>query len=72
MKQEFFSKYLFICCFLRLYLQHMAVPRIGFELELQLLAYTTATETQDPSHICELHHSSLKCQMLYPIDGGQG
>ena len=27
------------------------------ELELQLLAYTTATATLDPSHICDLHHS---------------
>ena len=37
--------------FLGLYLQHMEVPRLGVELELQLLAYTTATATQDLSHI---------------------
>ena len=30
----------------------MEVPRLGAELELQLLAYATATATQDPSHIC--------------------
>ena len=34
---------------LGLHLQHMKVPRLGFELELQLQAYTTATATQDPS-----------------------
>ena len=27
----------------------MEVPRLGVELELQLLAYTTASATQDPS-----------------------
>ena len=36
----------------------MEVPRLGVQLELQLLAYTTATATLDPSHICNLHHSS--------------
>ena len=36
------------------------VPRLGIESELQLPAYTTATATQDPSHICDLYHSSGK------------
>ena len=36
---------------------HMEVPRLGAELELQL-AYTTAVAVQDPSHVCDLHHSS--------------
>ena len=35
-------------------LRHMEVPRLGVVLELQLPAYTTATETPDPSRICEL------------------
>ena len=39
------------------YLQHMEVPRPGVELELQLLAYTTAIATWDLSFICNLHHS---------------
>ena len=38
--------------------QHMEVLRLWVELELRLLAYTTATATQDPSHVCYLHHSS--------------
>lgn len=32
----------------------MEVPRLGVELELQMLAYTTATATRDPSRICDL------------------
>ena len=40
---------------------HMEVPRLGVESELQLLAYTTATETRDPRRICNLHHSSRQC-----------
>ena len=32
--------------FLELHLQHMEVPRLGVESELQLPAYTTATATQ--------------------------
>ena len=35
----------------------MEVPRLGVELELQLLAYTTAIATPDLSTICDLHHS---------------
>ena len=40
---------------------HTDVPRLGVELELQLPAYTPATATQDPSCICDLHHSSQGC-----------
>ena len=35
-------------------LQHMEVPRLGVESELQLPAYAIATATQDPSHVCNL------------------
>ena len=42
----------------------MEVPRLRVELELQLLAYTTATATGDPSHNCHLHHSSRQCWVL--------
>ena len=44
--------------------RHMEVPR---QSELQLLAYATATATPDPSHICNLHHSSRQCQILNPL-----
>ena len=51
---------LFVCfCFSGPHLLHMEVPRLGVESELQLPAYTTATAMQDPSSICNLHHTSL-------------
>ena len=45
----FFIIYLFTYfCFLGLHVRHMEIPRLGVELELQLLTYVTATATQDP------------------------
>ena len=44
--------------FFQLHMQHIEVPRLGVESELQLLAYTTVTAAPDPSHICCLHLSS--------------
>ena len=48
-------------------LQHMEVPRLGVELELQLPAYVTAIATPDLSHICDLHHSSWQQWALNPL-----
>ena len=45
----------------------MDVPKLEVKLELQLPAYTTATATQDPSPICDLHHSSRQHQILNPL-----
>ena len=47
----------------------MEVPRLGVKSELQLLAYatTTATAMQDPSHICDLHHSSQQHWIFNPL-----
>ena len=45
----------------------MELPRLGIEWELQLLAYATAIAMQDPSPICDLHHSSWQCQILNPL-----
>ena len=36
----------------------MEVPRLGVDSELQLQAYITATAAQDPSRVCDLHHSN--------------
>ena len=47
--------------------RHMEVPRLGVELELQLLAYTRATATRDPSHNCNLHHSSWQHRIPSPL-----
>ena len=44
----------------------MEVPRLGVESELQLPAYTTAT--RDPSHVCDLHHSSRQRRILNPLN----
>ena len=45
----------------------MEVPRLGVELELQLLGYITATAMQDPSCTCDLHCSSQQRQILNPL-----
>ena len=45
----------------------MEVPRLGVEPELQLPAYTTATATQDLSHIYNLPHRSWQRQILNPL-----
>ena len=31
------------------------------------LTTATATATRDPSHVCDLHHSSQQCQILNPL-----
>ena len=65
------SHLVFIYCppihLLGLHLQQMELPRLGVKLELQLLAYTTATETQDLSCICNLHHSLRQRWILNPV-----
>ena len=53
--------------FLRLYSRHMEGPRLGGKSELQLPGYTTATATQDPSPVCDLHHSSRQCRIFNPM-----
>ena len=45
----------------------MDVPRLGFEQELALLAYTTATATPNWSHISNLHHSLWQGWILNPL-----
>ena len=47
---------------------HMEIPRLGVKSELQLPAYTAATETWDPSRICNLHHSSWQTPDPQPTE----
>ena len=47
--------------------RYMEVPRPGVKWELQLSAYTTATAKSDPSHTCNLHHSSHQTPILNPL-----
>ena len=66
----FYFIYLFMFVFfvfLGLHPWHMEVPSLGVESELQPLAYTVVTATQDPSRICDLHHSSRPRQILNPL-----
>ena len=51
-----------------LHLQHMEVPGLRVKLELQLLACATATAKLAPSHICDLHCSLQKLQILNPVN----
>ena len=59
--------FIFIFCFLGLHLQHMKVPRVGVQSEIQQPAYTTATAMQDLSCLCYQHHNSWQCQILNPL-----
>ena len=45
----------------------MEVPRLGVETELQLPATAIATAREDPSCVCDLHHSSRQCWTLNPL-----
>ena len=53
-------------CSLGLHVWHMEAPRVGAELELQLLAYTTAMAMPGLSLVCSLHHNSQQCWILNP------
>ena len=50
----------------------MEVPRLGVELELQLLAYVTATAMLDLSHVCDLYNSSWQCRILNVLSRARG
>ena len=54
----------FVFVFLGPHLWPMEVPRLGVELELQLLAYITAAAMPGPSCVCDQHHSSGHCWIL--------
>ena len=43
------------------------VSRLGVELELQLSSHATATAIQDPSRVCDLHHSLWQHWILNPL-----
>ena len=58
---------LFVFFFLGPHSQHREIPRLRVQSELQLPAYTTATAMQDPSHVCDLHHSSWWRRILNPL-----
>ena len=62
--------FFFFFFFLGPHVQHMEVPRLGVQLELQLLTYITAIAMLwDPSWVCDLCHSSWQCQILTHLRG---
>ena len=67
--RQTFSLFLlfFFFCFLEPQVQHMEVSRLGVLSELQQPGYATATAAWDLSHVCDLHHSSQKFQILDPL-----
>ena len=54
-------------CFLGPHQRHMEVPRLGVGSAMQLLAYLTATATQDPSRVFDLHPHPRQCRILNPL-----
>ena len=55
--------------FLGLFPSIWKFPGEGVELELQLLACTTARAMPDPVPVCDLHHSSQQHQILNLLGG---
>ena len=69
------SFYLFIyCLFVFLGPYHMAYggSQASSLIGAVALAYAKATATQDPSHVCDLHHSSRQGQILNPLSEARG
>ena len=66
LKDSFFA-FFFFFFFLGSRLGHMEFPRLGVQSELQLLTTATATATQDPGCICDLHHTSQQGRILNPL-----
>ena len=64
---SFFFFFFLAFVFLGSHLLHMEVPRLRVKLELQPLAYVTATATPDLSRVCSLHHSSQQRWILNPL-----
>ena len=63
----FLFLFFFVFVFLGPHLWHMEVPRLGVASELQPPAYATVTAMPDPSHICDLYHSSRQRRILNPL-----
>ena len=59
--------FFFFSRFLGLQGRHMEVPKLRIQSKLLLLAYATATAREDPSRICDLHHSSQPHRILNPL-----
>ena len=70
-ESQLLTFFFFFLTFLGPHRQHAEGPRLGAEMEPQLLAYTTATATWNPSLICDLHGSSQQHWILSPRRGAR-
>ena len=66
--------FLFVCLFVLFFVFSRAAPTVyggsqarGLIRAVVAPAYTTATETQDPSCVCDLYHSSQQRQNFNPL-----
>ena len=67
-RNSMYSFFLSFSLFLQPHLQHMEVPRLGVQSELQLPAYAKATAMSVPRRrIWDLHQSSWQHQILNPL-----
>ena len=57
------KQFLCVCFFLRPHLQHRKVPSIGVQSEAAAAGLLHSHSKPDVSHACDLHHSSLQCQI---------
>ena len=64
---RYFLSFPFFFFFLGPYSWRMDVLRLKVKQELQLLAYITATATQDLNSVCDLHHRSRQCWIPDPL-----
>ena len=69
---SFFLFLFFPFVFLGPHPRHIEVSTLEVEWELQLLAYTAAAATPDPSHVCDLFHCSRQCWILNPLSKARG
>ena len=60
-------RYCLFFFFLMLFRATPAVRKFPGERSYQSYSYTTVTAMQDPSHICDLHHSSRQRCILNPL-----
>ena len=58
--------YLFVCLFRAAPAAYGGSQARGSNWNCKLPAYTTTTAPQDPSCVCDLHHSSWQCRILNP------
>ena len=54
-------------CFSGPHPQHMEVPWLRVESELQLRPIPQPQQFRDPRHVCHLHHSSWQCGIPNPL-----